>query len=149
VSVKVTGMKDFKRAMSKLGDGFDDAVDQGVFITAEEVRSFAIKSIQEQSSGQQVKRSRQGGGSYTHTAAAIGQAPNTDTGKLVASIASEKVGDSTYHVGSNLDYAEFLEFGTTKMGARPWLHPAMITKQDNLISNISKVVDVHIERLTR
>ena len=147
MSVKVSGMRNFQTQMRKLGDSFDEAVDQGVFITAEEVRTYAIKSIQEVSPGNQVKRSRQGGGTYTHTAASIGQAPNTDTGKLVASIASEKVSDATYHIGSNLDYAEFLEFRTSKMGARPWLHPAIRVNANNLVTNISEVVEIYMKRL--
>ena len=77
--------------MKRLGVAFDDAVDKGTFVTANEIRSYAIKSIAETSSGKQVQRSKQGGGTYTHTAAAKGQAPNTDTGKLVASIAAERV----------------------------------------------------------
>ena len=147
MSVKVTGLRDFKVQMQKLGAAFDDAVDDGVFVTANDVRTYAIKSIQETSSGQQVRRSKQGGGTYTHTAAAKGQAPNTDTGNLVASIAVEKAGNAKYHIGSGLDYAEFLEFGTSKMGARPWLQPAMQANRKNLINNIQKTVDIYIGRL--
>ena len=147
MSVKVTGVKDFRVQMKKLGAAFDDAVEDGAFVTANEVRTYAVKSIQAISSGRQVKRSRQGGGTYTHTASAAGGAPNTDTGTLVSSIAVEKVGDSTFHIGSNLDYSAFLEFGTSKMGARPWLQPAMQANSKNLISNIQKTVDIYIGQL--
>ena len=149
MSTKITGMKDFKSQMRRLGVAFDDAVDQGVFVTAGDVRTYAIKSIQEVSSGKQVNRSRQGGGTYTHTAAAKGQAPNNDTGDLVKSISAEKAGDATYHVGSNLPHASWLEFGTKKMGARPWLQPAFRAKEKNLISNISEVVELYIDRLSK
>lgn len=147
MSVKVSGMRNFQDQIRKLGASFDDAVDQGVFVTAQEVRTYAIKSIQEQSAGQQVRRTRQGGGSYTHVAAAVGQAPNTDTGKLVSSIATDKSAESTYRIGSNLPYATWLEFGTKKMGARPWLHPAIRAKESRLMENIEKVVDIYIGRL--
>ena len=147
MSVKVTGMRDFQSQIKKLGAAFSDAVEQGTFVTAQEIRTYAIQSIQEVSSGRQVQRSRQGGGTYTHTAAAEGQAPNTDTGKLVASIAADKVGKATYSVGSALPYASWLEFGTTKMGARPWLIPASRARGNNLIANISEVVDIYIKRL--
>ena len=149
MSTKITGQRDFSRAMKRLGVAFDDAVDKGTFVTANEIRSYAIKSIAETSSGKQVQRSKQGGGTYTHTAAAKGQAPNTDTGKLVASIAAERVGDARYHIGSGLDYASWLEFGTKKMGARPWLNPAFRARQNNLISNISEVVNLYIDRLPK
>jgi HK97 gp10 family phage protein len=149
VSVKITGERDFSRAMRRLGVAFNDAVDKGTFVTANEIRTYAIKSIQETSSGRQVQRSRQGGGTYTHTAAAEGQAPNTDTGKLVASLAAERVNDATYHIGSGLDYASWLEFGTSKMGARPWLNPAFRAKKNNLIVNISEVINLYIDRLQK
>ena len=150
MSVKVTGMRDFKSQIAKLGPLFSDAVDQGVFVTADEVRMSALKSIAETSPGRQVQRAKQSGnGTYTHTAAAKGYAPNSDTGKLVTSIASDKAGSGIYRVGSNLPYAGWLEFGTKKMKARPWLQPATRVNAHNLIVNISEVVDIFIKRLTK
>jgi len=147
VSVKVSGMRNFQTQIRKLGDSFGDAVNAGVFLTASEMRTYAIKSIQEQSPGKSVKRSRQGGGTYPHVAASPGQAPNTDTGKLVASIAVEKKAESTYFVGSGLSYAKYLEFGTSKMLARPWLQPAIRANRNALIDNIEKAVDLAVKGL--
>ena len=146
MSVTVTGDKDLARKLNKLGVKMNSAIDMGVFITAQDVRTDAIKSIQNQSTGRSVQRSRQGGGTYTHVASNVGQAPNTDTGKLVASIAVEKESDSNYLVGSGLDYASWLEFGTRKAGARPWLEPAMRRNIGNLNKNISKTADAVIKR---
>lgn len=127
-----------------------DAIDAGVFITAQDVRTDAIKSIQTQSVGHVVQRSRQGGkGTYTHVASNEGQAPNTDTGKLVASIAVEKEKEANYLVGSNLDYAAFLEFGTSKTGPRPWLEPAMRQNIGELNKNISKAADLTIKKASK
>ena len=147
MTIIVTGAKQLKAKLKMLGAGMGDAILGGVILTANQVRTDAIKSIQNKSGGRQVQRSRQGGGTYTHTASATGGAPNTDTGTLVSSIAVEKVGDSTFHIGSNLDYSAFLEFGTSKMGARPWLQPAMQANSKNLISNIQKTVDIYIGQL--
>lgn len=47
------------------------------------------------------------------------------TGRLRASIHHGKLGDLTYYVGSNVEYAVFVEFGTYKMAAKPYLRPAM------------------------
>ena len=150
MSVKIIGQRDFKNKMKMLGDAFGDAVDGGAFVTANEIRTDAIKSIQAVSPGRQVQRVSQGGGdTYTHTAAAEGSAPNTDTGKLVSSVAAEKIGSGVYHIGSKLDYAEWLEFGTSKMGARPWLDPAFRAKAQHLIINITDVVDRQIKRLVK
>lgn len=149
MSVSVTGSEELKRKMLMLGDKMGQAAHDGVFITAQDIRTHAIKSIQDQSPGQLVMRSRQGGGTYPHIAAGEGQAPNTDTGRLVSSIAAEKTGDTEYEIGTNLDYGEFLEMGTVKMRPRPWLVPALNANRDNLIKNIEKAVNVHIKALTK
>ena len=149
MTVTVSGDKELNRKLNKLGLKMGKAIDAGVFITAQDVRTDAIKSIQNQSTGRAVSRSRQGGGTYTHVASNEGQAPNTDTGKLVASIAVEKETDANYLVGSNLDYAAFLEFGTSKTGARPWLEPAMRKNISELNKNISKAADITIKKASK
>ena len=147
MTIVVTGVKELKQKLKSLGSSMEEAVFGGVILTANEIRTDAAKSIQKQSPGSQVKRSRQGGGTYTHTAAAKGGAPNTDTGKLVASIAVEPNRGGVFAlVGSNLDYAGFLEFGTSKMDARPWLEPALRNNADNLQRNISASADALIQR---
>ena len=149
MSATVSGDKELNRKLNKLGIKMMDAIDAGVFITAQGVRTDAIKSIQTLSPGKPVQRTRQGGGTYNHIAANEGQAPNTDTGKLVASIAVEKETDANYLVGSNLDYAAFLEFGTRDTGARPWLEPAMRKNIDELKKNISKAADITIKKASK
>jgi HK97 gp10 family phage protein len=149
VSVSVTGAEELKRKMLMLGDQMEQAAEEGVFLTAQEVRTYAIKSIQEQSPGAVVSRSRQGGGTYPHVAAAEGEAPNTDTGRLVSSIAAEKVGDAEYEVGTGLDYGDYLEMGTVHMRPRPWLIPALNANSDNLFKNIEKAADLRIKKMTK
>ena len=149
MSVKVTGDKALARKLNKLGIKMGKAIDDGVFITAQGVRTDAIKSIQNKSPGKVVQRSRQGGGTYSHVASNEGQAPNTDTGKLVASIALDKQSDANYLVGSNLPYAAWLEFGTSKTGARPWLEPAMRKNINDLIKNINKAADLTIQKASK
>ena len=62
----------------------------------------------------------------THTASAAGNPPNTDTGFLASNITIvfdiDRLGAS---VESQAEYSEFLEFGTSKMQARPFLQPAL------------------------
>jgi HK97 gp10 family phage protein len=47
-----------------------------------------------------------------------------DTGKLRESIDSEVEGD-TARIGSNVPYAGYVEEGTRKMAAQPYLRPAL------------------------
>lgn len=46
-----------------------------------------------------------------------------DTGTLRASYQYTKVSDTECTVGSDIDYASFVEFGTHKMSAQPHLFP--------------------------
>lgn len=147
MSVQVTGEAELKRILLSLGKDMEDAMKKGVFLTAQQIRTHAIKSIQNQSFGTYVTRSRQGGGVYSHIAAAPNSAPNTDTGKLVSSIAVEMDGNKAEaDVGSNLDYSAFLEMGTTQMEPRPWLMPAVNAERDNLTKNIVKVARAEIAK---
>lgn len=70
----------------------------------------------------------------THRASAPGEAPATDNGSLVSSIAVDtqppssvsRASKAKASVGSNLEYADFLEDGTANMAARPFMKPAFL-----------------------
>ena len=47
-----------------------------------------------------------------------------DTGRLRASITHQQYDDHTEVVGTNVEYAPFVELGTHRMAARPFLRPA-------------------------
>ena len=139
--MSVKGDRELIRALQKLGPRATAAINQGVYLTAQQVRGDAIRSIQSQSQGETVTRYSQGGNSYEHTASAPGDAPNTDTGKLVQSIAIEPTQPAeTVSVGTGVEYGEFLEVGTTKMEPRPWLTPAMDGNRASLRNNIANAV---------
>ena len=94
------------------------------------VRAEAIDSIASGSkSGATYKR-----GNVEHKASAAGEAPATDTGTLISGITTEvKVIDKDLvgmvkafaSDGGGGNYATHLEFGTRKMGARPFMQPAL------------------------
>jgi len=48
-----------------------------------------------------------------------------DTGRLRQSIGLQKVGDGHYRVGTNVVYAPYVEFGTRRMAAQPFMRPAL------------------------
>ena len=58
-----------------------------------------------------------------HQASAPGEYPKSRTGELVASI-FKRLESLSVMVGSGLDYGKFLELGTSRMAARPWLRPS-------------------------
>ena len=88
------------------------------------VRNTAVTSIQQGSKNGRVYQKYTP--RRTHTASAAGQPPATDTGFLVQNINLkidvDRLGAS---VESNADYSAALEFGTSKMAARPFMHPSL------------------------
>ncbi len=60
-----------------------------------------------------------------------GEFPRKIRGDLIRSIAHEMEGTTAY-VGSNLDYASFLELGTSKMAARPFLRATLDQEQEQI-----------------
>jgi len=76
--------------------------------------------------------------SATHTASAEGDPPAKDTGRLIGSIYRGTMGNLTAIVGTKLEYAEHLEYGTISMAARPFFRPA-----------VEKIKPKYIKRLER
>ena len=69
---------------------------------------------------QKVKKKRL----YNTNPSAPGDPPHKQKGHLRRSVAKE-VGDTEARVGTNLLYGRWLELGTPKMAARPWLRRAL------------------------
>jgi HK97 gp10 family phage protein len=66
-----------------------------------------------------------------------------DTGRLRSSIASEEKKPLLFEVGTNVEYAAFVEFGTSKMAAQPYLQPAVETVRAKYPDMI--IEDVRVE----
>lgn len=69
----------------------------------------------------------------SHTPPSVpGSGPAVRTGRLRASITWALGFDSEgqyVDVGSNVEYAAYVELGTDRMGARPYLRPALVAAQ--------------------
>lgn len=97
-------------------------LDQLLSKAAYKTHSVCVIEIQQgQKSGLYYMR-----GGKTHKASAAGEYPATDTGQLVRNITVEREGFSNYTVGSRkgAPHGFWLEFGTSRMDARPWLTPS-------------------------
>lgn len=64
-----------------------------------------------------------------------------DTGALKNTIFSAKAGNLTYKVTAPQHYAIYVEKGTRKMRAQPFLKPAIDAEQPKLISNLRKLYE--------
>ena len=74
----------------------------------------------------------------SHTSSAPGQSPANWTGKLLRSIKVQKMkGISFVYVTAK--YAEFLEFGTSKMRPRPFIIPAFIKTKKMIQDRLKRI----------
>ncbi len=65
-------------------------------------------------------------GGKRHVASSPGHPPNVDTGTLRASIRWRKISNLTYWIVDGVNYGVALEFGTSKIAARPFFMPVFM-----------------------
>ena len=140
MGAEIKGMDKLEKNFARLSKKYGENVAKATVTGAQLVRTSAVKSIQSVSSGDTVTRYRNGGGSYSHTASKPGDAPNTDTGALAGRTLQVDVRREGVYVGSSLEYAPMLEFGTSKMRARPWLNPALESNRRKIQALITNAV---------
>lgn len=121
LNVTVVGRKN---RSAKVLQQYTKQLQQVVAMGANMVRNTAVESIQSHnSSGRSYRKYNP---NRIHVASQAGNPPNTDTGFLANNvhivIDPDRLGAS---VESRAEYSANLEFGTSKMGARPFLHPAL------------------------
>ena len=92
-------------------------------------------------------------GNVAHRASAPGEAPASDTGRLINSINVRPVqGELAVDVkagGGVVKYARSLEFGTSKMAARPFLFPALEKSKPRIKRRIESALDRTIDRAAK
>lgn len=81
-----------------------------------------------------------GGTGKFHTPSLPGQAPNTDTGRLVGSVQAAAIGRNVAETSVEAEYAAMLEFGTDKMAPRPALVPTFNRFKPSIAKNIRRAL---------
>lgn len=116
---------------------------------ANTIRNNATRLIQAQSPGEPYVRYKNGR-RRTGVASQAGSPPNTDTGNLVRSITVERYGKFEVTVGSreSAPYGKYLEYGTSRMAARPWLMPAFNLSKATIKEKIERVGGQVIDKVT-
>ena len=84
-----------------------------------------------------------------HRASAPGQAPASDTGNLVSKIVVRQKGANVTNVESNANYSAFLEYGTSKMQARPFMLPAFEKSKKPILDATFRRVVGKIEEIIK
>ena len=137
-TISLEGSDQLQRELRRLSGDLRDDVGKMVLATAVEMRTDIVKSIQRgPASGLTYKKSNP---TRTHTASAPGQPPMTDTGVLANSITFDRIGDLTATVSSNLNYATWLEYGTSSMAARPFFRPAVERMRPKYIGKLEDII---------
>lgn len=138
VSVQVNTDKVLKK-LNQLPQHVEQEVKKAVQTSALLVEGTAKKSIQ---------RGPKTGETYgNHIASAPGEAPATDTGTLASSVQHWiKDEGMTAEVGSYLEYAKFLEFGTVNMEPRPFLFPALESNRRAIEKMLNKAVTEGVKK---
>ncbi len=142
-SIELVGKREFDAAVQRTIAGVRDGVEQAVVAAAIEGRAEVVQSIQRgPASGRIYQKSNP---RRTHQASAPGQAPMSDTGRLANSIFFERINSRTAAFGSNLIYALYLEYGTSKIAARPYFRPAA----EKIRVKFAGMVETAIRRATQ
>lgn len=131
--MKITGDKKHRDRLKRMADAKMKAdVTRGLFAAGKEIELEAEHSITEGSiSGK------------GHVPSRPGEPPNADTRLLDTSIDTVIVGESPpkVHVISSAPYSAALEFGTSKMAARPFMRPATNKKRKKAAQIVASVLN--------
>ncbi len=139
--MKVEGLDRIDKATARVRENVAKELRIGLAASALMVEKEAKKSILSGGkTGRIYKR-----GSVVHQASAPGEAPASDTGRLVNNIYSRLntiKGDEAFIWVSKaaVKYATLLEFGTTKMAARPFFFPAFERSKARIIERLNRAV---------
>jgi len=128
------GRKKHKQRMERLSADAVAMAGKIVFVGADMVRAEAFRGVSAGSvSGK------------NHVASKPGEYPNRDTGGLQNGFKTEKTGALTAEFRSETDYSRALEFGTSKMAARPHIRPA----RDTTAPKIQRLFATEMRKLVK
>jgi len=147
IDFKVTNMKLALSQLDRLAKDMELPFQEVVKGGGQLIRAEAIKSIQTGAKSgvmYQMYNPRR-----EHRASAPGQAPASDTGNLVSKITVKQKSLNVVHVESNADYSAYLEYGTSKMEARPFMFPAFERSKKPIVDAVFKRVIQKIEEFTK
>lgn len=134
-------LKKFDKSITEMSLASQKEAKKAIYLVSQKVEGDAKFNIQSGSrSGRVYKRGKSG---RTHIASAPGEFPKTDYGALVSSITAEYAFNKlSSTVGSRLSapHGHWLEFGTSKTKARPWLQPTIDSNKKYIQDKFDKAI---------
>ena len=147
IKFRVTNLKKVLSQLENLNKQLEPEFQEIVKGGAQLIRGEAIKSIQTGAKSgvmYQMYNPRR-----EHRASAPGQAPASDTGNLVSKIIVKQKTRNITNVESNANYSAFLEYGTSKMQARPFMLPAFEKSKKPILDATFRRVVRKIEEIIK
>tara|TARA_R100000655_G_scaffold6783_1_gene19099 strand:+ start:198 stop:647 length:450 start_codon:yes stop_codon:yes gene_type:complete len=143
MTFKFSGVEEATKALEKVKEDLEKDMKEVLLGGGQLIRGEAVRSIQQGSkSGKTYKKYNP---TRTHKASAPGEAPASDTGFLVSNIRVKEEKD-VVQVRSEASYSKFLEFGTSKMLARPFLFPAFEKSKPKIAEVIFRKIKQSLDR---
>ena len=143
MTFKFSGVEEATKALEKVKEDLEKDMKEILLGGGQLIRGEAVRSIQQGSkSGKTYKRYNP---TRTHKASAPGEAPASDTGFLVSNIRVKDQKDLV-QVRSEASYSKFLEYGTSKMLARPFLFPAFEKSKPKIAEVIFRKIKQSLDR---
>ena len=131
----IKGLKQHLARLRKLPAEAEKAVTQALFAGAETIANVAAISI-----------TTGGGQGKNRVVSSPGQTPNSDLGTLDGSIEGVRFGKLKARVIAGAGHAVPLEFGTSKMAARPFMRPARDKTKDEIRDLVARGMNEALRR---
>lgn len=129
--VRITGDAAFVAKLRQIrGPEMTRAVGRALFAAGEMIQTEAQLSI-----------TRGSVSGKNHVPSRPGEPPNQDTGVLANGIETALTGPLIVEVSSNAPYSAALEYGSSKMAARPFMRPALQSHEKAARDLIAKAID--------
>ena len=149
-TVSVEGLDKIAKASEAVQRSVGLELQKGLLASAQRVERAAKDSIRQGSKTGRVYTRR----TVTHRASAPGEAPASDTGRLINSISSylnRIAGLESFVVAGRgvVKYASMLEFGTIRMAARPFMVPAYEKSRAWIKERLARAVNDGIKKATK
>ena len=139
IRVELDGFNALLEQLQDLGKVGEEVIEDTITDLVMDTHANAVDGIQRGPKTGHIYRR----GTVTHQASAPGQYPASDTGRLASNVRFElpSGGNMTGRVGTNIQYGAYLEFGTSRMEARPWLLPSF----EKAKANVEKELKAKLE----
>jgi HK97 gp10 family phage protein len=136
INIEMDGISALSRQLAELAGDADAVMTEVVTNLAVDTQREAVQGIQRGPATGAVRRD----GSR---ASAPGEYPMSDTGRLANNVVANlpTSGNISAEVGTNIQYGRYLEFGTSRMAARPWLLPSFNKAKAGVEGKLKRAIE--------